>query len=301
MNTSEQDLEEGTTSGAGASGRFLHVAPKTHPFRGKLIERVTEATPNAVKRTFTTKKGEERTVWELPYSSVTGKIIGLYNKERQVDYGDGPKTVRSSVLVLSVKGERLNIELEEQSRFWPAMCMALPNVDLGRMVRASAWDYDHKTSGDRKVGFSLSQKAIDGKTPAGARIEDDGTYSVPWYWNKDNPGKLPPAEEFKHPKTGEVEWFFDKRDEYLRETIIPAIAERIAKVHESDLQEAEATAAPTALDAAAQHAQAKLKPREDAPPVAGYPAGPKYEKPTEDPFPVQRPITGDNNESDLDF
>lgn len=300
MSTSNDDLQEGTTSGAGASGRFLHVAAKTHPYRGKLIERVTEETPNAIRRAFTTKKGEDRVVFELPYSSVTGRIVGLYNKERQVDYGDGPKTVRSSVLVLMAKGERLNIELEEQSRFWPAMCQALPNVDLGRMVRVESWDYDQKTSGDRKVGLSLKQKAIEGKTPANARIEEDGTFAVPWFWNKENPGKLPPAEEFKHPKTGEVEWFFDKRDEYLRETVIPAIAERIAKIHAADLDEAEAQPA-TALDAAAATAQAKLQPRADAPPVGGFPAGPKYAKPTaENPYPVQKPI-GENDESDLSF
>jgi len=301
MSTSNDDLQEGTTSGAGNSGRFLHVAAKTHPQRGKLIERVTEDTPNAIRRAFTTKKGEDRVVYELPYSSVTGKIVGLYNKERQVDYGDGPKTVRSSVLVISAKGERLNIELEEQTRFWPAMCMALPNVDLGRMVRVESWDYDHKTSGERKVGLSLKQKAVEGKAPATARIEEDGTFAVPWFWNKDNPGKLPPAESFKHPKTGDVEWFFDKRDEYLRETVIPAIASRIAKVHESDLEEAEAAPA-TALDAAAANAQAKIKPREDHPPIAGYPAGPKYQRPTADnPFPEQGHITGGNDESDLNF
>lgn len=284
MSTSNDDLQEGTTSGAGNIGRFLHVAAKTHPNRGKLVERVTEDTPNAIRRAFTTKKGEDRVVYELPYSSVTGKIVGLYNKERQVDYGDGPKTVRSSVLVIAAKGERLNIELEEQTRFWPAMCMALPNVDLGRMVRVETWDYDQKTSGDRKVGLSLKQKAVEGKTPANARIEEDGTFTVPWFWNKDNPGKLPPAEEFKHPKTGEVEWFFDKRDEYLRETVIPAIAERVAKVHESDLEAAESVAAPTALDAAATNAQAKAK-QQDEPPFD----------------PAERPFQVPDGDDDLPF
>lgn len=249
----EQDLPDGT-EGSQTTGRYIHIAPKSHPLRGKLIENVKEGDPAGIKRTYTTKAIEgkpsvEKVVYEKPYSAITGTIDGLYLRKRTVDFGEGPKERHSAVLVLLVGDDRMLIEVEEESRFWSPFFMALPNVDINKKVRVETYDYDRKSDGDRKAGFVFKQAAI-GTIPAGAEVDSKtNTYQVPWYWTKDNPGKLPPAESFKHPKTGDTEWFFDKRDAYLRETVIPAIADRIAKRHDKDMADLEAAGA-TVPDAA---------------------------------------------------
>lgn len=264
----EQDLQDGTET-SGASGRYIHIAPKSHPMRGKLIELVGPDDPAAVKRTYMTKAlegkpSEEKTVYEKAHASITGSIEGLYVRTRQRDFGRGLEDKHSVALVLSVSGERLIIEVEQDSRHWAPFFMALPNLDVNRKVKVETYDYDRKSDGKRVAGITFRQAAI-GKIPEGAEVNpQDNTYQVPWFWTKDNPGKLPPAVRFEHPKTKEIEWYFDDRDTYLREVVAPAIAERIAKKHEVSMSNAESSAPepapapkPTALDAAAQHAQSK--------------------------------------------
>lgn len=265
----EQDLQDGTET-SGASGRYIHIAPKSHPMRGKLIELVGPDDPAAVKRTYMTKAlegkpSEEKTVYEKAHASITGSIEGLYVRTRQRDFGRGLEDKHSVALVMSVSGERLIVEVEQDSRHWAPFWMPMPNIDVTRKVKIETYDYDRKSDGKRVAGITFRQAAI-GKIPEGAEVNpQDNTYQVPWFWTKENPGKLPPAVRFEHPKTKEIEWYFDDRDTYLREVIAPAIAERIAKKHEVSMAKAESAApapapaapAPTAIDAAAQYAQAK--------------------------------------------
>lgn len=269
----EQDLQDGVESGA-PSGRYIHIAPKSHPLRGKFIERVGEDDPSGIKRTYTTKAldgkpSEEKTIFEKPHSAITGSITGLYIRSRKVDFGKGLEDKHSVALALSVNGERMVLEVEQDSRHWGPFFMALPNIDIGKKVRVEAYDYDRKSDGKRMAGISFKQAAI-GTIPAGAEVDPQtNMYQVPWYWTKENPGKLPPAVEFKHPKTGDVEWYFDERDAYLRDVIVPAVAERIAKIHDAGMaaQEVKANEPVTALDAAAQMAVAKkAEPKQDPDP-----------------------------------
>lgn len=276
----EQDLQDGVEIGS-AAGRYIHIAPKSHPLRGKFIERVSEDDPSGIKRTYMTKAiegkpAEEKTVFEKPHTAITGSVTGLYVRSRKMDFGKGMEDKHSVALVLSVNGERLVIEVEQDSRHWGPFFMALPNIDISKKVRVESYDYDRKADGKRKAGISFTQAAI-GTIPAGAEVDEKtNTYQVPWYWTKEKPGKLPPAVEFKHPKTGEVEWYFDERDAYLRDVIVPAIAERIAKIHDASMKEAEASVpdkpvAKTAMDAAVETAKAIAKKNEGIPlpPIEG--------------------------------
>lgn len=269
--SNEQDMQDGAESGR-ATGRYIHIAPKSHPLRGKLIENVSADDPDGIKRTYTTKALEgkpsvEKTVYEKPYSAITGTIEGLYVRTRSVDFGEGLQERHSVVLVLLMNGERMLIEVEEESRYWSAFWMAMPNIDIAKKLRVETYDYDRKSDGERKVGLTFKQSAI-GTIPAGAEIDAaSNTYQVPWYWTKENPGKLPPAEKVEHPKTKKIEWYFDERDKYLREVVAPAMAERIAKRHEAAMAEpVEAAPAPkSVMDAMVETATAIAKKNEGIP------------------------------------
>ena len=222
-----QDMQDGAGATA-PTGRYIHIAPKTHPLRGKLIERVPEGTKGAVQRTYENKKGESVTVHEMAYSYIVGSIIDLRLRERDVDWGRGPEKAYSAILVLDMVGERVSLEVPQTTRHWTPFFMALPNVDIAKKVRIETYDYDQKGTGVRKAGLSFRQMNI-GTVPKGAEVNPKtNMYQVPWYWTKENPGKLPPAVKETN-RRGETTWYFDDRDLYLRETVLPAIAERIGK------------------------------------------------------------------------
>jgi len=284
MSHENDDFQDGTES-SGQSGRFINIAPKTHPLRGKLIERVSSDEDGAIKRTYENKKGESVTVFEKPYSSITGSIRGLYVRERDVDWGRGPEKSYSAILVLDMKGERVSLEVSQNSRHWAPFCMALPNIDISKKVRVETYDYDQKGSGVRKAGLSFRQMAI-GTIPKGAEVDPKtNQYQVPWYWTKENPGKLPPAVSETN-RRGETTWYFDDRDAYLRETVIPALGDRIAKATMKD--------APVAAPAPVQTPAPQAAPKAAAPPSLDDEM---------DDLPPPNPFTGDmgGNEDDLPF
>lgn len=248
----QQDFQDGTESST-RTGRFVNIAPKTHPMRGKLVERVGPDDPGGIKRVHNKKDGTSIEVYEKPYSSITGTIIGLYLRERDVDFGQGPEKMHSAILVLDVAGERMSIEISQSTRHWTPFCMALPNVDLAKKVRIETWDYDQRGTNARKAGLSFKQMAI-GEIPAGAKVDEkSGAYQVPWYWTKEKPGKLPPAVS-ETSRTGKVTWYFDERDQYLREVVIPAIAKRIEDHNDLEMAGQE-SAQPAPKAAPAQAAQ----------------------------------------------
>jgi len=253
MNHENDDFQDGTES-SGQSGRFVNIAPKTHPLRGKLIERVDSEGEGAIKRTYENKKGESITVFEKPYSSITGSIRALYVRERDVDWGRGPEKSYSAILILDMKGERVSLEVSQNSRHWAPFCMALPNLDIAKKVRIETYDYDQKGTGVRKAGLTFRQMAI-GAIPKGAEVDaKTNQYQVPWYWTKENPGKLP-AAVCETNRRGETTWYFDERDAYLRDVVIPALGDRIAKANGRDVSAAQpapvAQAAPKAEPKAA--------------------------------------------------
>lgn len=239
------DLEDGLQEGHGGGGRFIGISG------GKFVERVPEGTEGSVSRVLQKGPNAGKTIWEKSYGVLTGKIEGMFNRVRTVNYGDGDKEAHSSIVILSVDGQRLNVEINCNTRQWFWFVASLPNIDLTRKVRLSPFDYVQRGTGKKIIGLGVTQAPTAAqKADPQTVFEKDGTVKVPWFWTKENPGKLPPVEEFVHPKTGEKEVYFDKRDEYLR-GVVEHYGNKLKSQNEQALNEAEAVAATQAKPATA--------------------------------------------------
>lgn len=167
---------------------FLRIA------EGKIVESVNEGQPGAIKRT--TKPSDEhpngREVWERRDDYVDGVITSLYRKERDFK----GETMRSIVIRLRDKDEHYQVELNEGNRYWASFLLRLPNVNMGKSIRISPYDFNDK-EGRRVIGLNLFQ---DGK-------------KVDPKWTKTDPGDLPQGRQVR--VNGKDVWDFEARDRYL--------------------------------------------------------------------------------------
>lgn len=247
-NTSNQhsndtdDLTDGLQEGHNSGGRFVSIN------NGRFVERVPEGTEGAIQRILQRGPNAGKPVWEKFYDVLTGRIEGMYNRVRTVDFGDGEKEAHSTVVILSVDGQRLNVEINANTRYWSWFVCSLPNIDLTRKVRLSPFDYTKRGSEKRTIGLGVTQAPTAAqKADPQVKLEKDGTVKVPWYWTKENPRGLPPVEEVVHPKTKKVEYYYDARDEYLR-AVVERCGEKLKAQHEQSLATAEAAQEHAAAD-----------------------------------------------------
>ena len=233
-----------------------------HMANGNVVERVKEGTPGAITRTTKSNK----VVHEIISRNITGRIEALRHNERTVNYGQGDKQKLSTIVVLKVGEELINIDLDHSDRYWPMFVSALPNIKRDKKVRLEPYKYTPKGTAVEKIGLSVRQSPQADWEAKGVKVERDGTMRVPWRWTKDNPGKMPPADVLKNGrgepilKDGKPQYDFSLRDEFLR---------GVVAWHEAKLKEERAAE----MDVLEQAAPAKPAPVAAAqPPAPATPA-----------------------------
>jgi hypothetical protein len=121
-------------------------------------QRVDENTPLAVRRE--TQAGKES--WALEFDFVSGIIQKIFYKESQ-EYEN------TFEVVIADGPENLQLSFTEDSRFWFDFMKKLPNIDLSKEVKITAYDFVDKDK-KRRVGISIEQ----GGTKIGSYYEKKG-------------------------------------------------------------------------------------------------------------------------------
>ncbi len=114
-------------------------------------EKVDANTPNAVKRL--TPSGTD--TWALEYDYVEGVIGGIIEKADS-EYGD------SFEVLIRDDENNYQLSFKADSQFWFDFAKRLPNLDVEKPCKLSAYDFTSK-DGKRAIGFSVVQggKKID--------------------------------------------------------------------------------------------------------------------------------------------
>lgn len=108
-------------------------------------QKVDANTPNAVKRL----KKDNTESWALEHDFVSGTIENIFYKEDQ-QYGN------SFEVVICDMGALYQLSLQEESRFWIDFMKKLPNVDLSKDIKITAYDFTDR-EGKHRAGISLLQ------------------------------------------------------------------------------------------------------------------------------------------------
>jgi hypothetical protein len=171
----------GLQSNQGGNGIFLSIT------NGKLVRQFKQPTDKSVKRI--NKLGRE--VHEEFYDSLSGYITDIKTKESE--YG--------KFWVITVKDQEFTyfIELKYSSGYAVSFLKALPNVSFSNVV-------------------TLTPKlTIDGDKKSSVLFINQHGVGLKHYWNKANPGELPPLKQIK--VKGVTTWDDTERMEYLEEYV----------------------------------------------------------------------------------
>jgi hypothetical protein len=179
----------GLQSNTNGNGVFLSIT------NGKLVRQFKQPTDKSVKRT--NKLGRE--VHEEFYDSLSGYITDIKTKESE--YG--------KFWVVTVKDQELTyfIELKYSSGYAVSFLKALPNVSFSNVV-------------------TLTPKlTIDGDKKSSVLFINQHGVGLKHYWNKANPGELPPMKQIK--VKGVLTWDDTDRmsylEDYIKNNILPMI------------------------------------------------------------------------------
>ena len=143
---------------------------------GKIAERVTAETPNAIKR-YSEKKQAD--VYEILNDNLTGTIA-----EMKIDSGDYGKQL---LITIKDMGEKYILTLPVESKFFDSFCSKIMGVDLSKEIKITPYSFMPKDSDKKKTGINIYQN-------------DE---KLPYHFTKENPqGKpFPEAENL-----GEDDW-----------------------------------------------------------------------------------------------
>lgn len=162
---------------------------------GKFVRRHKTANERTTERI--NKNG--KVVYEEFIKGVTGYIVGIKTKENE--YG------KFWVVEMKDGDENYIIEFNYSGGVATAFLKTLPNVDF-----------------DQPVSLIPNMKIDGDKKKTGMFISQNGN-SLKWFWNKDNPGDLPPLEKKK--VKGKEVWDDSEQAEYLEKYINDNILPKI--------------------------------------------------------------------------
>ena len=185
---------------SGGNGVFLSIT------NGKLVRQFKQPTDKSVKRT--NKMGRE--VHEEFYDSLTGYISDIKTKESE--YG------KFWVVILKDDKYTYFLEMKYSSGYAVSFLKALPNVSFSELV-------------------TLTPKlTIDGDKKSSVVFINQNGVGLKHYWNKANPGELPPLKQIKI--KGVLTYDDSERMEYLEEyvksNILPMIKPVLSDYNEND-------------------------------------------------------------------
>lgn len=151
-----------STSDSKGSKKFLSVVG------GKISQKVTAETPNAVKRI--NKNGAE--IWELQFGSVSGIIRDIKLKE-DATYGNQYE------ITIQDADESYLLQIPQSGRLASSLLSRIPNMDRTGYVQIDTWAIQE-----------------DGKTKQFLTVRQNDKVVQPFY-SKDNPNGLPSMVQVK--------------------------------------------------------------------------------------------------------
>lgn len=143
---------------------------------GKFAQRVTEQTPNSVRRVIEKKDGSKKEVWELIYDTVSGTITSIAVDETG-DFGDQLKINMEDI------GEQFTVTLSMSGREAKNFLCLLKNIKLNEPVILSPYNFTSKDDGRQVIGMNTMQGGM-GKE-----------FKVKPYFSKETPNGLPQVPE----------------------------------------------------------------------------------------------------------
>lgn len=212
-----------------------------------LVTKVPKGTPDA-RQAFKSDGSpsldkDNNEVWQLEQEWLNGRIVKLENREVEI------KQKKRFFLNITIQGEQhtMVLSLERGDRYWVDFLKRLLGVDLSLPVRFQPYHIIDRATGRPNQGILLSQ----------------GGAKIPQTWRKDNnwgndvngTGGMPPGRQFTNEKTGELDWTFRERDNWLEQRVYDRVrmeldAEAsgtiIADVDDGPPPSAPSTAAPPA-------------------------------------------------------
>lgn len=181
--------------GLGSSSQKIYLSVAD----GKIIQRVKEETPGAIKHVTSTNK----TVFELKYNNVSGFLSGISIKENE--YG------KDWIFDIEDGGQVFALQIMFNSRYATTLLNALcnPDVDFNLPVTITPW-----------------MKEVDGKKKTSIYLKQ-GEDDIKWYFTKDEPNGMPPLEKvmFK----GKEQWDDYKIMEFLKAQVESKIKPKLYK------------------------------------------------------------------------
>jgi len=180
-------------------------------------QKVDANTPNAVCRK--TQSGSES--WALEHDFVSGKIEKIFYKEDK-EFGNSFEVTIADAM------DTYQLSFTEDSRFWFDFMKKLPNIDLSKEVKITAYDFEDKEK-KRRVGIS---------------IEQDGNKILSFYEKKGEDNKwtllhgFPTGEGVDFKDKDEIKMYFIKVKKFLRGEFVRLFGEKWKEsAHKEDATE----------------------------------------------------------------
>ncbi len=179
-------MSRGTTTG----GNYVFIRISS----GKIVESVSEKTPNASQRT--NKVG--KVVYERIDDFVSGIITSMHHEQKEYE----GEPYESLFISLSDGPEKYKLELRKGSKYWVKLMEFLPSLDLRKPVTIIPYDFigKNKDGGPKKV--------------TGLNCYQEGKKIPSFYpWSPEDPGEVPQGKSQTF--GGKEFWDFSERDEFF--------------------------------------------------------------------------------------
>lgn len=126
----------------GGGGNYLSIID------GSLRRTVTEGTPGAVKRDYEASNGDKGVKYELEYSSVVGKIVG-------VAFRDGNFGKSIGIVLESPEG-KFKVDIGVEQAYGEDIMKKLPAIDLSKEVELAPYNFTDD-GGKKRRGVTILQ------------------------------------------------------------------------------------------------------------------------------------------------
>jgi hypothetical protein len=142
-----------------------------NPLGSVFVERVTEDTEGAVKRTTAPKTGQPKTVWEIHFEDVGGRLTSIEVEE--TDFGKKYK------LGFNYVGELHSVSIPVESRYGDSLMNKIGSVDLTKDFMLKCYSFTPKGEAKKREGLNIFQDGV----------------KLPYYFTQEDPKGKPAPEE----------------------------------------------------------------------------------------------------------
>ena len=142
-----------------------------NPLGSVFVERVTESTEGAVKRTTAPKTGQPKDVWEMHFENVEGRLTSIEVEE--TDFGKKYK------LVLNYVGELHQVNFPVESKYGDSLMNKIGSIDPTKDITIKCYSFTPKGESKKKEGINIFQNGV----------------KLPYYFTQEEPKGKPAPDE----------------------------------------------------------------------------------------------------------